>query len=54
MLAHLAVVAASCYPNCHPAGTNPDAVQQSGNAALGAAAILIVVMLLLFGRGKAR
>jgi hypothetical protein len=57
MIAHLFAVATSCYPNCHPGGTVPSPVQESGNAALGAAALLVVILLLksvLFSKGKGK
>jgi hypothetical protein len=45
---HLLILAGSCFPNCHPAGvTGTDPVQQSGSAALGFAAIGLVVLFLL-------
>jgi hypothetical protein len=53
MILHLAT---SCFPNCHPTGTDPTALQQSGNAALGFAALIVVGVILkaiLFGgKGK--
>jgi hypothetical protein len=39
---HIWHLAGSCFPNCHPTGYHGGALAQSGNAALGAAALLLV------------
>lgn len=49
---HHLITASSCFPNCHPAGTDPTQLQQSGNLGLGVAAILVIVLLLLSRRSR--
>jgi hypothetical protein len=58
VIPHLHYLADYCWPNCHPApssgvGTTP--AGETGDAALGAAAFLIVAIILkqiLFGGGR--
>ena len=54
MMTHIMILA-GCFPNCHPAGTDPTALQQSGNTGLGAAALILVGVLLwkMLTKGKA-
>jgi hypothetical protein len=51
MILHLAT---SCFPNCHPAGTSPDQLQQSGNMALGLAFFGLIALLLMSRKGRGK
>jgi len=55
MIIHHLVTIAGCFPNCHPAGTTTTGVQESGNTALGAAALIAGILLfikILGGKGS--
>lgn len=46
------VLAGSCFPNCHPAGQTYDTLNQSGNVGLGAAVVLLLVLVLMSRRSR--
>jgi hypothetical protein len=52
MITHLAVLATSCFPNCHPNGEPITTAQQSGNMALGLAFIGLIVLIFLSRKGS--
>jgi hypothetical protein len=45
-------LATSCFPNCHPAGTNPNQLQESGNIGLGLAFIGLIILIIMSRRGN--
>jgi hypothetical protein len=45
-------LAGSCFPNCHPAGQHASAFQESGNIALAAAFVCVIMLIVLAVRGK--
>jgi len=48
----LAVLAGSCFPDCHPAGQQVSTVSSSGYAALGLAFVALLIMVLTGKRGR--
>jgi flagellar biogenesis protein FliO len=46
------ILATSCFPNCHPAGQQVSGFQASGNLALAAAIVCLLLLVVMKVRGK--
>jgi flagellar biogenesis protein FliO len=47
-----AILATSCFPNCHPAGQQIGGFQASGDLALAAAIVCVLILVVMKVRGK--